>query len=317
MKMPVFKLFWLLLCVLILEGCGQRQGGQTPESPNQERLSYEIGDADVAITGCSVFTKGELVIPKQIEGLPVTSIRDSAFTGCRSLTSITIPDSVTSIGNKTFSHCGSLTSLTIPDSVTRIGDGAFFFCSSLSSITIPDSVTRIGDSAFSSCTSLKEISVTSGNTSYKSIDGVVFSKDNKDLLACPAGKSGDYTVPKDVTYIRIEAFSGCRSLTSITIPDSVTSIGDLAFSVCTNLTSITIPDSVTSIGDHTFTFCTSLTSIAIAASITSIGDGAFLDCNSLTSISIPQAFHSEAEASRLGLQKLWPNDFSLPASTSN
>jgi uncharacterized membrane protein YgcG len=44
MKKPVFKLFWLLLCMLILEGCGQRQGGKTSESQTQELISYEIGD---------------------------------------------------------------------------------------------------------------------------------------------------------------------------------------------------------------------------------------------------------------------------------
>ena len=82
MKIPVFKLFWLLLCVLILEGCG---GGR------QGVLSYEIGDAGVTITDCEGSAEGELVIPNEIEGSPVTSIGDNAFWGCSNLTSIRLP----------------------------------------------------------------------------------------------------------------------------------------------------------------------------------------------------------------------------------
>ena len=72
---------------------------------------------------------------------------------------------------------------------------------------------------------------------------------------------------------------------------------------------------VTSIGAHAIQNCGSLTRVTIPASVTSIGRGAFSACESLTSISIPQAFHSQDEASRLCLDKLWPDDdFSLPAS---
>ena len=116
-----------MLCALILEGCKR----------NQETLSYEMGDAEVAITGCSNFAKGELVIPEQIQGLPVTSIGYGAFRDCRNLTSITIPNGVTSIDHRAFDGCRSLTSITIPDSVTSIGINAFDSCSSLTSITIP------------------------------------------------------------------------------------------------------------------------------------------------------------------------------------
>ena len=69
----------------------------------------------------------------------------------KSLTSVTIPDSVTSIGYEAFYECESLTSVTIPDSVTSIGDEAFRYCTSLTSVTIPDSVTSIGDRAFYWC----------------------------------------------------------------------------------------------------------------------------------------------------------------------
>ena len=78
----------------------------------------------------------------------VTSIGDSAFYGCRSLSNIVIPNSVTSIGDSAFKGCKSLGSLVIPNSVTNIEKGAFKWCKSLVEIVIPNSVTSIGDSAF-------------------------------------------------------------------------------------------------------------------------------------------------------------------------
>lgn len=87
----------------------------------------------------------------------VTSIGQSAFFQCTSLTSITIPDSVTSIGGNAFLGCSSLISITIGDNVTSIGDWAFNLCTGLTSITIGASVTSIGEMAFWDCTSLTGI----------------------------------------------------------------------------------------------------------------------------------------------------------------
>ena len=91
----------------------------------------------------------------------VTSIGDNAFNDCRSLQSVTIPNSVTSIGNYAFDHCVNLQSVTIPNSVTSIGDNAFWGCSNLQSVTIPNSVTSIGNNAFSDCSSLQSVTINS------------------------------------------------------------------------------------------------------------------------------------------------------------
>ena len=92
----------------------------------------------------------------------------SAFEGCSSLTSLTIPSSVTEIGLSAFSGCSGLISLTIPSSVTWIGQSAFEGCSSLTSLTIPSSVTSIGWYAFKGCSGLTSLTIPSGVTSIGS-----------------------------------------------------------------------------------------------------------------------------------------------------
>ena len=69
---------------------------------------------------------------------------------------VVIPDSVTSIGESAFWLCSSMTSVTIPDSVTSIGERAFHGCSSLTSVTIPANVTSIGNRAFLDCDGLAD-----------------------------------------------------------------------------------------------------------------------------------------------------------------
>ena len=241
----------------------------------------------------------------------VTSIDDSAFSCCRSLSEIVIPSSVTSIGDWAFVGCSSLSEIVIPSSVTSIGEGAFSSCSFLSDIVIPTSVTSIGDCAFSGCDSLKYISIPksviclngnpfaewkgkleclSPNFVYE--DDVLFNKAKSRIISFRNQNIKLYVIPSSVTSIGDRAFSSCRSLSEIVISSSVTSIGDLAFSFCDSLSEIVIPSSVTSIGDFAFSDCRSLSKIVIPSSVTSIGDYAFLGCRSLSEIVISSSITS-------------------------
>ena len=223
----------------------------------------------------------------------VTSIGNSAFDDCSSLTSITIPNSVTSIGYNAFSGCSSLTSVTIPNNVTSIGYYAFSDCSSLIAITIPNSVTSIGDNAFSGCSSLTSVNIPNSVMSIgdNAFSGCTFVngefKNNSSLSAEENNYWGAEFVDQDVDglLIRNDTVIDCRPhVQSVIIPNSISCIGEAAFFQCFSLTSISIPNSVTSIGDIAFNDCYSLTSILIPNSVESIGDGVLAVCPSLTSI---------------------------------
>ncbi len=98
---------------------------------------YELIEEDeIMIYGFNSTDIEECIIPKSIDGYPITCIGEYAFYECTSLTNIEIPDSVTSIGEGAFCLCSSLTNIVIPDSVTSIVENAFFGCDSLNYITV-------------------------------------------------------------------------------------------------------------------------------------------------------------------------------------
>jgi len=235
----------------------------------QAQFRYTTNSGSITITKY-IGSGGVIIIPNTINGLSVTSIGPDAFMLCTNLSSVTIPNSVTSIGHNTFMYCDSLTNVTIPNSVTNIGDAAFLRCHGLSSITIPDSVTSIGKTAFAVCPRLTGITVDKLNSSYSSVAGVLFNKDQTALIQYHSGgKAGSYTIPDGVTTVGTNAFTGCSSLTNVVIPNSVINIGDGAFALCTNLTSVTMPNSVTNIGDFAFMGCPNVT---IPKSATHVGN---------------------------------------------
>ena len=213
----------------------------------------------------------------------IETASNTLISGCNSTV---IPNTVTTIGSDAF-VCKTLTSITIPNSVTSISNSGFYFCSSLTDITIPSSVTSIGDFAFSYCSSLTRLNVKS--TTPPTLGGGVFSNGNTNLkIYVPAGSLeaykaadnwkdldllSDETIPNNqiwyiteqgntVTPYKADAF-GVNIISNvykngkgiITFDGALTSIGEYAFKNCNNMVSITLPNSVTSIGKYAFETC--------------------------------------------------------------
>ena len=185
--------------------------------------------------------------------------------------SINIPSTVTyngttydvvALGRRAF-YGATLSSVTIPSSVTQIKYGCFLFANGPSSITVPASVTDIGTLAFAA-NNLNSINVDESNPNYRSIDGLLFSKDTSAIVECPMKKSGTVTLPQNTRHIAPDAFAYCQTLTGVNLPDSLLSIGEASFLYANHLTNIAIPATVSHIGNNPFGGCSALNNLTLA-----------------------------------------------------
>jgi len=276
----------LLLTVVMVMPLGA--SNLTAKAETEGLYTYSVSNDEAVITDVSTSIEGDVTIPENFNGYPVTGIGDYAFEKCVKIESITLPNSITKIGEMAFYDCYALTGvyveditawckidfkdswsnplcyagklyvnnelvtdLVIPEGVTSIKDYTFYNCNNLTSITLPESVKSIGNSAFYDCFNIANI-----------------------------------TIPNSVKSIGDRAFYDCYALTDIVIPDSVISIGRYVFCWCNSLKNITVGNGVKTIDGYAFNHCDSLTSITIPNSVISIGECAFEDCNSLTGVYI-------------------------------
>ena len=171
-------------------------------------------------------------------------------------------NSVTSIGDYAFSYCKGLTSITIPDNVTSIGHSAFYNCSGLTTVNYTGTEEQrnqieieVNNDPLINATwiyNYVEIEIIASGTCG---DNLTWTLDSTGLLTISGtGKMYDFTSASpwysyrdsinsvefdgEITSIGMRAFSGCSSLTGVTIPDSVTNIGYMAFSDCSQLSTV-------------------------------------------------------------------------------
>lgn len=168
-------------------------------------------------------TDKEIVVPAEIDGVPVWYIAGSVFADS-DVTSVVIPEGVKHIYRGVFQNCTSLTSVSLPSTMSYIGEYAFYGCKSLTQITLPKNLSFLGYYAFYNCDALTAV-----------------------------------TIPAGITELYSETFYSCDALTQVILPDGLTEIGSFAFSFCSSLKTITIPQSVTTIDRYAFEYVEDLT----------------------------------------------------------
>jgi len=290
-----------------------------------ENLTYSVSGGKVTITDCAETATGDILIPDEIAGYPVTTVATDAFAGCTGVTSITIGENVISIAPAAFAGCTGLTSITVSSdntvyttsgncliesssrtliagcknsviptdgAVIAIGNLAFYNCSTLTAITIPNTVTSIGASAFEGCTGLTDVTI--GN--YVATIG------NSAFLGCTA--LTEVKIPDSVTSMGVYAFSGCTKLADVTIGSGVTTIANATFSGCTELTDVTIGSGVETIDVFAFSGCSKLAKIYIPEGVATIGKFAFYNCGALESAQIPASVTTIGNNAFAGCDKL-------------
>ena len=184
------------------------------DATDNSAFTYVNHGDSIEITGFDN-SVSDVVIPSEIEGLPVTAISVGAF------------------------YLSTITFIEVPDSVTSIGEMAFLGCTSLKSVKLSTGVAKIDKNAFGSCSALQEIQVAKDNPNFSSLNGVLYSKKQDTLVIYPAAKTdAAYIIPSGVTSVAMYAFSENPYLETLTIPNSLIKVGDSAFYNCKNLRAV-------------------------------------------------------------------------------
>ena len=201
---------------------------QATQELSAELFDYEITpNNEICITQFDLSynadgkSKGVVVVPQTINGLPVTIIDKgafkysnvvkvilpntvrhigrSAFEGCKKLVGIILPDAITGISYGTFFECEKLQRINLPSSIVNIAEGAFWGCKSIKTIVIPPKIERIGSNCFRSCQCLEKVLI---NCNVKYIEEHTFYNTALKKVV----------IPNNVNIISEEAFSSSNHM---------------------------------------------------------------------------------------------------------
>lgn len=253
----------------------------------------------------------------------ITKICPKAFLDCVRLKKISLGKNLEAIGRGAFDGCTRLENILIDnnpyftvsngllidknkkmlirnanraDTATSVVNGISIICkkafekTNTEQIKIPGTVDEIEEDAFSFTMNLSEIKVDPSNRKYRSIDGVLHSRDGKILIRYPQGKpNASYYLEDEVTKIGKKAFSCAVKLCSVTFAGNLKEIEANAFEYCIGLENIMLPRNVELIGERAFQYCEKLISVMLPQGIVRIGDCAFLGCELLKTVSVPRS----------------------------
>jgi len=249
------------------------------------------------------------------QGTKLTEIAAHAFASS-GLLSVTVPDSVNYVDDNAFRDCLSLQTVTFGAAENLQVHANAFYNTAISSLYIPANMEYVGEYAFIGLTNLEEYVVADDNPRYTSINGVLYDKDGKKLIAFPAGKTGAFEVPRTVETIGFGAFENTK-IESVSFEDGINllTLGYRAFYNAKNLTSVSIPASVVSIDYYAFAECRNLETVAFAEDnmLTGIYEGAFLNCLSLANVVLPDSIVEISDYAFYGCSSLMKLPFSATA----
>ena len=311
--------------------------GTTLAIPNPEILEFEEGSPYSNVDGVLYKTvegvvSAELLLDRDAESVTIkgdtTEIANAAFANT-GLTSVSFAgNNLKKIGSDAFSNCKNLTSITLPEGVEEIGAVAFLNCEKLATLELPSSLTSIGSAAFGGCDELTELTIPAKVTDglYEALSGGQRAESGRyphlDNVKVAAGSpysiedgvlyKGEtlvYLLDQDATSIEVRegtkeiaenalsfTYVGLSNLKSVTFADdSLEVIGPSAFFGCA-IENIVLPSSVTTIGESAFEGCSDLTNVTLPAGVTTISKSAFETCTSLETINLENITEIEAEA---------------------
>ena len=242
-------------------------------------------------------------------GANVEEIGSSAFKGCL-LQEVTIPAKVKVIKTNTFNDNMSIKKLVLNEGLESIESYAFYGCNNLPTVDIPSTVTSIefDRNAFGKCNHMTAMNVAPDNTTYQSVDGIVYDKAGTSIIFAPMELSAEtLSFPAALTTIGDAAFKDNKKIKTLNLPAALTTIGNDAFNGCTSLESLIAPPALRNIGEYAFASCTSLSSVSLGEGLETIGASAFKGCSALEEFGLPASVtsvHWSALYNCSGLQRI-------------
>lgn len=227
------------------------------------------GDEDRSVRSCTLplavieddwgEVQYELKLPETIHGHPLTALGDYALDD----SDIRISENADSDENRHY----------------------------VASIVLPASLSSIHPDAFEWLNSLREILVSPENPIYESMGGVLYDKQNHQLIRCPVLWQNDRLIVREGTVSAAEnALAKCENLICVLLPDGLETLGDYTFANCGALEYVYLPDSLLSIGEGCFLRCTDLPYLRVPQNVESIGKSAFCECLNLRGVSLPDTY---------------------------
>lgn len=276
-------------------------------------IRYEAKSCDIAMgeaedapeapfTQCPVTS---IVFAKEVQRVPAYM-----FYGCKTLSSLALPEGLLSIGAFAFNGCTGLTEITIPETTMEIHPRAFGDCTGITKVNfLAKGCVTVYDEEYNSklddvvggpfygCTSLTTLSL---GAAVKEISNN-FMRDCEQLATVTFAKEPETVGERAFQYTpwlaaqteeyvvlgkTLLKYNGDGK--NVSLPVDLERINASAFMNCTGLTAIALPASLRAIGDRAFMNCTGLTAITLPTILDTLGRGAFAGCSGLTEITLPR-----------------------------
>lgn len=254
---------------------------------------------------------GFLEVPDSINNYPILRIGEACFMEC-ALSIIALPESIEVIDSYAFNSCHNLQHVNIPDAAYSIKRAAFYLNDKLETISL-NKVGFIREDNFHLCNELKDFEVSEDNDQFTSVNGLLYSKDQKRLIKAGEAKE-NIALSNKTEIISSESLSRLRKANKVTLPLSVQTIEEKAFfeadvkeveilgnvtelknscfHSCKKLEKVILPSTLEKVDDYAFYRCEKLTDMRLPDKVTSIGNYAFDYCFAIQEFYIPASLES-------------------------
>lgn len=175
----------------------------------------------------------------------VRIIEESAFERCLNVSYLILPQSLKIIKKKAFNRCFNVSYVQFNSELEHVEQEAFGYCNKLKNVILNSKLISIDSSEFNNCSQLASICISDTNEYYTETEGVLYNKDMSVLIRCPEGYRADIVIiPDSVTTIESWAFYKCTKLIDVILPRNIEFVRANAFKDCCNIKSISVFDSI-------------------------------------------------------------------------